>query len=274
MTIVVGVSAPDGIILAADSRTTVMLPDGTNSERPRIASDNAEKVFDVCGGYAVATFGDAFIGNRTVGGLMSEFEALVQHEKLPVGDFADRLGEFFNSRYVQARADDGAPVADDEVGNLGFLVAGYDSSGVGHICEVLIPRGERTETDLDTADTTGFVFRGMTDVINRLMRGVDREAITRVGIGLDSDLSEELEGVTYNVIYPITVQDAIDLAVFLVRTTIDMQRFSDGIVALPGGWSGCGGPINVIAVQQNGVEWVSKPSLEVRHRGGQAEGAL
>jgi hypothetical protein len=274
MTIVIGVSAPDGLILAADSRTTVLRPDGSGSVRPRIASDNAEKVFDVCGGYAVATFGDAFIGNQTIAGLMSEFEATVDGEDLPVDDFADRLGDYFNKRYADARAAAGDPVRPDEIGHLGFLIGGYDGGGVGHICEVLIPDGKRTDTDLNTADETGFVFRGMTDVINRLMRGVDWEAIGRVGIVVDSKLGKELDGVTYEVNYPITVQDAIDLAVFLVRTTIDMQRFSDGVVAQPGGWSGCGGPINVIALQQDGVEWVSSPVLQVRHRGGQAEGAL
>jgi 20S proteasome alpha/beta subunit len=274
MTICVGVAAPDGLILAADSRTTVMRPDGTGGLRPRIASDNAEKVFDVCGGYAVVTFGDAFIGSQTIAGMMSEFEATVDGEKLPVTTFADRLGDYFNNRYVTFRSSIGEPVQPHEIGHLGFLIAGYDDDGVGHICEVLIPDGKRTSaTDITTTET-GFAFRGMTDVINRLMRGVDWEAIGRAGITIEPQLAGDLDGVMYEINYPITLQDAIDLAVFFVRTTIDTQRFTDGIVATPGGWPGCGGPINIITVQQDRVEWVSQPVLQVRARGGQAEGAL
>jgi hypothetical protein len=264
MTIVVGVSAPDGIILAADSRTTVMRPDGLGGFRPRIASDNAEKVFDVCGGYGVATFGDAFIGTQTIAGLMVEFEATVDGEELPVEQFAARLGEFFDRRYRAERE-----VGEDEIGNLGFLVAGYDGQGVGHIHEVLVPTGDLTDTDLNTSDGTGFAFRGMTDVINRLTRGVDWVAIAELGIPIEPDLAAQLEQVTYELVYPITVQDALDLAVFLIRTTIDMQRFSDGVIGRPGGWSGCGGPISAIAVQPERVEFVSRPALKVRHRTGE-----
>ncbi|WP_445147668.1 hypothetical protein [Baekduia sp. Peel2402] len=280
MTIVVGVSAPDGIILAADSRTTVMRPDHQGIEHPRIATDNAEKVFDVCGGYAVATFGVAFIGDQTIAGVMAEFEATVDGEAngedgpLPVHTFADRLGNYFDDRYSTAREDAGDPIQSDEIGKLGFLIAGYDDVGVGHICEVLIPDGTRTETDLNTSDNTGLAFRGVTDVVYRLLRGVDWEAVARAEIALAEEVVEELAKITYHVNYPITVQDAVDLATFLVRTTIDMQRFSDGTSAVPGGWSYCGGPINVISVQQTGVDWVSRTQLEVRPRGGAAEGAL
>jgi hypothetical protein len=41
VTIVVGVASPDGIILAADSRTTY-----TDGQRHRIGTDSADKVFE------------------------------------------------------------------------------------------------------------------------------------------------------------------------------------------------------------------------------------
>jgi hypothetical protein len=282
MTIVVGVTVPDGIILAADSRTTVMRPDGEGVFRHRIATDNAEKVFDVCGGYAVATFGDAFIGNLTIAGVMAEFEATIDVEAngqgaengLPIHKFADRLGSYFNDRLTVAREAAGNPLRENEVGILGFLVAGYDDAGVGHICEVLIPDGQRTQTDLNTSDAPGFGLRGTTDVVYRLTRGVDWAAIRKQNITIEPDLKRQLQELTYDIIYPITMQDAIDLAAFFVRTTIDMQRFSDGMEAAKGRWPGCGGPINVIAVRQDGVTWASRNELELRPRGGYAEGAL
>ena len=49
----------------------------------------------------------------------------------------------------------------------------------------------------------------------------------------------------------------MDYATFLVRTTIDMQRFSDGTVAHPGLVPGCGGPIHSLVVERSFVRWAS-----------------
>lgn len=277
MTIVVGVATPDGIVLAADSRMTLTLDDGNGGVRHRIGSDTGEKVFEVCGRYAVATFGDAMIGTQTIAGVMAEFEAEFESQDAPdgskdVAQFADRLGEYFQQRYAAARAEAGNPVSDDEEGALGFLIAGYDASGVGHVYDVLIPKGERVGDGLFTSQG-GIAPRGQTDVIWRLLRGFDADAATGIGIEIDESLDQDLMGLWYNVIYPVTLQDAIDLGMFLIRTTIDMQRFSDGLLAHPVGVPGCGGPVNMIAVKQNGVEWVSRASLTVSTRG-VAEGAL
>lgn len=70
MTIVVGAASPDGIVLAADSRTT--LSDGV---RHRISTDSAEKVFELNDSFGVATYGMAVIGKQTITGLMDQFVA-------------------------------------------------------------------------------------------------------------------------------------------------------------------------------------------------------
>jgi hypothetical protein len=273
MTIVVGVATPDGIVLAADSRMTLCFDDGNGGVRYRIGSDTGEKVFEVCTRYAVATFGDAMIGTQTIAGVMAEFESQDEaHQSRDVAEFADRLGEYFNQRYTAAREDAGNPVRRGEEGAIGFLVAGYDASGVGHVYDVLVPTGGRAGDGLLTT-VGGISPRGQTDVIWRLLRGFDADAAHAIGIRLDARLARQIDGLHYNVLYPFTLQDAIDLGTFLIRTTIDMQRFSDGLYAAPVGVPGCGGPVNMIAVKQNSVEWVSRASLAVGTRG-QAEGAL
>src|SRR5687767_1156356 len=99
MTIVVGVCAPDGIIIAADSRITQFTGDDTDG-RHRIRSDTAEKVFIVCGRFALASWGDAMIGAHTIGGLMSEFIAHLGSEvPQDFETFLEALGEFFDRRY-------------------------------------------------------------------------------------------------------------------------------------------------------------------------------
>ena len=95
MTIVVGAGSPDGIVLAADSRTTLI-----DGKRHRIMTDSAEKVFELHERFGVATYGMAFIGDQTINGLMNEFVAAVDGDVCTDGEAtAMRLGEFFTARF-------------------------------------------------------------------------------------------------------------------------------------------------------------------------------
>ncbi len=66
-----------------------------------------------------------------------------------------------------------------------------------------------------------------------------------------------------NPVSPITTQDAVDYASFLIRTTIDMERFSDGTMGSPGRMPTCGGPLQIIVVERSRTLWASKPELRV-----------
>jgi hypothetical protein len=57
------------------------------------------------------------------------------------------------------------------------------------------------------------------------------------------------------------VQDGIDYAAFLIRTTIDMQRFSDGTIGDPGLIPACGGPLQILVVERGRTVWVAEPEL-------------
>lgn len=270
MTIVVGVLAPDGIVLAADSRTTFSHENG----RHRIASDSTEKVF-VCGRFAVATWGDALIGPNTVAGVMSEFTASLAPEPPDdVDEMTRALGAFVDRRMREVAAEADAPLAEDAEATTGFLVAGYDDDGVGHIREVFVPGPEPGDDDLPTTRNGGFVTRGQTDVINRLVAGIDWAAVERLGHQVPDEVAEKLGDLEYELLFPITLQDGIDLASFLIRTTIDMQRFSDGIRAEIGRVPGCGGASRIVVVRRDGVEPVAWPRLSADRRAGAAEGAL
>ena len=95
MTIVVCAASPDGIVLAADSRTT-----STDGQRSRVVTDHAQKVFEI-GSFGVATYGLASLGNRNIRGLMDEFLASTKlGANLGVDAFARRLGTFFHGRLV------------------------------------------------------------------------------------------------------------------------------------------------------------------------------
>ncbi len=272
MTIVVGVAAPDGIVLAADSRTT-RFPDGLSAEaRHRIISDSADKLFAVCDRYAVATYGGAFIGEKTIRGHIDEFIAhLGDDHPEDVETFARALGTFFQQRYSAWRTAIRQPVRADEGVQLGFLVAGYDTDGIGHLLEVFIP-GARVVAH-STTSSGGLLPRGDPRVINRLLAGIDWHELP-ANLDWPQEAVDALNGLEYEIQQPITLQDAVDLASFVIRTTIDMQRFSDGTRANPGGVPSCGGPTKIAAVKRTGVQVVASTPLSAKRPSGIAEGAL
>jgi hypothetical protein len=263
VTVVVGVAAPDGIILAADSRSTWF---DEESGRARIVSDNAIKVFSICS-CAIATYGYGFIGAQSIAGHIDEFVAqLDEPDELEAAALATELGEFFGARF-----DEAYPEFDAHLGSaLGFLIAGYNEDGVGHLYEVQIPSREVTEH----ADTTtlGAVTRGTYEAMDRLIHGIDWAGLGGDGEEIDEALTARLANLRYHLILPGTVQDAIDFAMFIIGTTIDMQRFTDGTVGNVGSFPTCGGPIRVLAVTRGGAEWIADRSLTASARRIRAEG--
>ena len=271
MTIVVGVGTSEGLVLAGDSRTTTAYSD---TQRHRIASDYAQKLFQVKG-MGVATFGWAFLERDTIAGVMDQFTAQVSGEvaDMNVEEFATALGDFFDERFDQHLAAEGGSWDSDTQGfPLGFLVAGYDPDGVGYIVEVLIPGGQISEYKASTTEG-GMMWRGQTDVINRLIKGIDGAELLKLGIEVPDDLAKELGKLEYWTMSPITLQDGIDFTSFLVCTTIDMQRFSDGTHGSPGSIPGCGGPVQILAVERRGATWIRPLTLATPSRPGLAEGA-
>ncbi len=269
MTIVVGVATPDGIVMAADSRTTTFV-DGAAADvatpRHRTLSDSADKLFDICDRFAVAAYGDAFIGHKTIGGVMDEF--IARHVDIPpetIEELAGELGSFFHERYVSWRESLGKPWASEEGPRVGFLVAGYDADGIGHLKEVWIPGPDHRDTGIETSQT-GLAYRGQTDVIHRLLAGVDWDAVAASALEFPEGVVRELTTFEYDLLFPITLQDGIDFATFLIQTTIDMQRFSDGRRGGPGSPPACGGPIRVLAVKRSEVEPVNPASLRTGRR--------
>ncbi len=262
MTIVVAVASPDGIVLGADSRTTLSF-----GQRHRISTDAAEKVFDL-GGFGVATYGLASIGPRTINGLMDEFIATTEEDEdcSDVEQFTRKLANFFNERYAAAYEAD-----HDEGWELGFIVAGYDALGIGHAWEIGIPGPTVNQTRLNTMES-GMLWRGQVDVIGRLIKGVDWNALAAAEISFDQATIDSLKRLEYVLLLPVTLQDAVDMTSFLVRTTIDMQRFSDGTALAPGLVPGCGGRTQMLAVTRSAAEWIRRRWLTGPSRPGWAEG--
>lgn len=255
MTIAVGVACPEGLVLAADSRSSYGSPTGL-----RIATDNAHKVFELDSErrLAAATFGWALLSGTTIAGHMQEFSA-TQPPGVNVDEAANALLQTFGQHITDhvAAGYDAAPPAGVDV--LGFLVAGYDDQGVGHIKQVGLPASG--VIDRFATNHCGAVWQGQIDVMTRLVAGWDATRLDPQAWGQVERTA--LDGLLFHVpTQRFALQDAIDFASFVVRTTVDMQRFSNGTLQAPGGAPGCGGPIEIVAATRRaGLEWVQRTAL-------------
>jgi 3D (Asp-Asp-Asp) domain-containing protein len=80
-----------------------------------------------------------------------------------------------------------------------------------------------------------------------------------------NDLLQQLHGLEYNIQWSLmTLQDAIDLSVFLIKSTSMIQRYADGVNMDIGDIQGVGGPIDVAVItQEDGIEWITNQNLTI-----------
>jgi hypothetical protein len=263
-TVVVGAALSDGLILAADSRLTVQFAAGIQPSY-KVASDSANKVFAV-GRVGIATYGDAFILGRSLESFISEYKIKVKNDE-DVHDVAKGFIEYFGKYYDQEVTANGA-TANKVLPVLGFMFVGYDKGGVGRIVESIFPT-QRTPTDLiyNTHDRPGFTWRGQTDVITRLIKGFDPSlgaapSLQKLSDADKQELSKDIGEFEYYIPFNyLPLQDGIDLALSLVQTTVDVQRFSFGRMGHLGDIPGVGGTVDVLTITPSEISWVKRKQL-------------
>jgi 20S proteasome alpha/beta subunit len=270
MTLVIGVATGDGLVLAADSRTTQALVD-----KPwRVLSDFTNKVFEV-GRFAAATAGWAFLSGRNVAAHMSEFVQSFEELTKTPEDVAHELATYFERLFNEdiAAGFDDAPPAGTSV--LELYVAGY-SGAIGETWQISIPGP--TIAKRYTTELGGALWQGQIDVVGRLIKGIDPTLVSRIAgdpslISALSSLEPAIDGLEYMLnLRLMNIQDAIDLAVLLIRTTIEVQRLTNGVVAEPGAFPGVGGPVQIALVTANGgFEWVQRTAILGERPSGRAE---
>jgi hypothetical protein len=264
MSLGIAFKGTEGIVLAADSRVTLMgtLPN-LPPPNPSVAQsqpvvivpatfDNASKLLRVKGQEFVGavTFGAGSIGAgqpRTASSYLPEFEAELANEaRLNVEDFTRKLADFF-LRQWRANQMPSNPMLSD---NMIFFVAGYDGvgSGYGRVFEVSIP-SRPTPTELN-AGTFGPIWGGQRELVDRLLQGFDPNLPAAVqdllGIAPASrsaTLNDDLRN-RFSLPIPwqfLPLQDCVDLSIFLVRSTIELQKWMVGI-------RGVGGAVDVATI--------------------------
>lgn len=257
MSLGIAFKGAEGVVLAADSRVTLMAQNPAAGLQIPVTYDSATKLLRVSGqkNVGAVTYGVGAIGGaapRTAHSYIPEFEAqllkdgIIEGKQLSVAAFAKKLSDFFMARWQEA----GMPVPpNNPQGNdMVFLVGGYnEGEAYGHVYEFYIPT--RPKPVEQHKDAFGMVWGGQREYADRLIGGFDSRVpeLIQQQLGIDDAQRDALIlNLRQNLQAPIPfeflpLQDCVDVAIFLIRTTIEVQGWLIGV-------RGVGGAIDVATI--------------------------
>lgn len=268
MTIAISLKVNDGVVLAADSAAAVMHKTDGGAPVASLVYNNANKVFNIRKGLPIGLicWGAGAIGKASLSTLIKDLrlrfttagdEWHIDPNNYQLSRVADLVRRFvYEEHYFPVHQDwETKPV-------LGMMVAGY-SAGAKMAEEYRLDinsTGECTQPVLTRPlEESGASWSGEPEAISRLLVGYSQNlpGKAKEALGLDEQQTTQLQTVLGELAAPILndampIQDAIDLAEFLVYLTKMYSRFT------PGGPT-VGGPIEIAAITKHeGFKWVSR----------------
>ena len=260
MTLNVSLRVPDGIVIASDSLATQMRPisqkinvnglcDGCGRvveihdvETPTVVVPSsswpyAQKLFSLRNKFGIATFNAGFINNRSI---YNHFIELNPKLPEPTTDnafesYAQAVGDYFHEQLKIELAKTGVNIdlQPPDWSHVGFQLVGFAHQNSELVARTIFIQIGKTVT-MQTQEGIGCSVTGDLRTVNLLWQG------------------KGMSGANFNA---FSLQDAIDYAKFLIRTTADFQRFSGEMPTV-------GGEIDIALVTNNrGFQWIAQKSL-------------
>ncbi|MBI3210908.1 MAG: hypothetical protein HYZ37_18645 [Candidatus Solibacter usitatus] len=264
----------DGIVLAADSASTLTLTTAPIAGGATALNvyNNANKVANLFKGEPIGcvAYGAGSIGSASISTLLKDFRALLacgagttfHRESYTMEGVAEALTAFL-MEHVRALP---APPANMRKTDLGVLLGGYSkensgiNSSLGEGWMIQIENGEaKPPLQLRKPDEVGITWGGEGDAISRIVLGFS-EALPKVleSVVKQTEAVQQLVTMFRNtlqasiVFAPMPIQDAIDLAEWLVHSAIMFSRFKPGAPSV-------GGPIEIAAITKHeGFKWIRR----------------
>jgi hypothetical protein len=228
--------------MAADSRLTLTFPDPNFSDPKNPGakhfisvpqSDSTQKLFLALDRIGISTCGNATVGNVPISGFIASFIRTLP-EGVSVEDAAEALLQHF--------------VKIDPKLVTWFHVAGYSDSGTEMLTELWFVSIATNQKNLSIGrGQQDARWNGELDILQRVFLPV---------------YLQDQNGKYQPVLHPgiavghLTLQDAVALAVFGVRTTIELMNFQATLRTV-------GGPVDVLVIKPEGSQWLSQKHLYV-----------
>jgi hypothetical protein len=254
MTLAVVFKGPEGIVLAADSRVT-LVPVASQNAPPGtmvipVFFDNARKLLSLQqqSHIGIVTSGAAAIGlaePRSALSYLPEFEEQLScgNKRARVEEIAAGIGKFYNEQWSQAKM----PATGAQP--MQFLIAGFDEKAAyGRVFKVSVPNAP-DPVEIMGSGAFGLTYDGQAELVQRLLGGFDPKAaeIAQAHLGLDDRQTGELlqewaDNLKLAIPFQfLPLQDCVDLAAFLVSMTSDVQSWTTGL-------RGVGGEVDVATI--------------------------
>jgi hypothetical protein len=263
MTIVVALKVGDGLVLGADSASTLYTENSYHN-----SYFNTEKLIHVRDfPVGALTFGLGSLNNRSVSSLANDLrrkintqgdDFFLDQDKFTVEQIVDRFKRFYYDELYHAQFKDD-PLPDGSNGLedvMGFFIGGYssgkDSAEVWQL--LLTRRGCETQQIIAPEMPWNCVWDGEREAIQRVVFGYSSQVISRLTeAGMPtSDAIALLASMEPLVNGAMPIQDAIDFVRYLIETTCGYVRFSPGQMTVAK-------PIDIAAITKfNGLKWISR----------------
>ncbi|MBS4028382.1 MAG: hypothetical protein KGZ58_07070 [Ignavibacteriales bacterium] len=238
MSLIVTLYVPEGIVIAGDSRLTLSWKSKTG-EVEQInsipASDSNAKIFSIKNKFGLGTFGAADIKGIPIAGFINQFQEEKVTDETTIEELPKLLLEFFGEKF--------------EYPATNFYTIGYkieDGISIPHVYHVNVAGKTIKRVNVEGENVYyGANWGGEIEILMRLLNTV------KIKQGDDwTDLPDT--PIPWNF---MTLQDAIDFALYAVRTTIETTRFQQKIKTV-------GGPIDILVVKPNeDTIWINKKEL-------------
>lgn len=256
----------DGIVLASDSASAIIAKTPSGALGVANIYDNANKIFNLIEKQPIGliSWGAGSIGKSSISTLTKDFR-----NQLGNGEIKSVIPDYYSIKRV-AKAFKKFIYDDlylkeyenwDEKPNMGFMIVGYSSNThfpeewkidiQNNICKG--PYKVRGENEI------GITWNGEPEAINRLFLGyspnfanvLEESGLKKSKIKGIIELAKKRLPAPM-VIPAMPIQDAIDLADFLVYTTAQYSRFTPGAPTV-------GGPTEIAAITKHeGFKWIKR----------------
>src|SRR6266851_6150459 len=274
MSIAVLIGVHDGLVLASDSASTLMITAAPNLAGIANVYDNTNKIFNLYKGKSIGciAYGAGSIGNSSIGTLIKDLRVKLTDgelgfdpDKYTMEQVANILVDFLGSECQKQN-----PAVQVTL-NIGLLLGGYSAGeSLGETWMLEINAGKPNKPKLARpSDQPGITWGGAGEVIQRIVLGFSPalfEVLASVAgppqagqpAATADQLRNQLNPLLLSklqaglVFAPMPIQDTIELARFLVHAAIMFSRFLPGPQIV-------GGPIEIASITKHeGFKWISR----------------